>query len=122
VPRGPLPEYRRRKEPVLDHVLQACLDQAGGKHDPQTGRYGILHWTGCETRDRVTEIVRALYRSARHMNLSLPYPDVVKQPDNTFTIVVQPAHKSFGRKHQIATKGTDRSQWAYDPKKPNGEK
>jgi hypothetical protein len=93
------------------------MDQVGGKADPQTGRYGVLHWTGIEDDDRVTEIIRALYRSAKYVNVSLPYPEKVKAEDGTTTLVIQPADKRYGRKHQVRTHGPDRSAWAYDPRK-----
>ena len=62
MPRAPAPQWHRRKEPVLDHYLQASVDQCGGQYD-ENGHYALLVYSGCETRDRAKEISQALYRA-----------------------------------------------------------
>lgn len=71
MPRAPHPYGSARKEPVLDHVLQMSIDRTDGEFDPETGRYGEVVLNGLDGAAHATEIRRAMYRSARHLKVSL---------------------------------------------------
>ena len=118
MPRGALPEYRRRKEPVLDDHLRASVERANGTPDPETGKYATLIYAGCESRERAKEIVRALYRSARYVKVSVA---TVIHPanDGTFNVEFTAINKAHARKYVLEKYGTDRSKWAYDPRARN---
>ena len=105
-----------RKEPVLDHIVQAAIDAVGGQHD-ESGHYGSLRYTGCADRDRAKEIKQALYRSARHLGVSLFY-SIVKEDDGTYTVEFTAVNKTHARAHVVSKYGADRGKWAYDPRAP----
>lgn len=117
LPRGPSPDYRRRKEPVLDDHLRASINQAGGlgKHHPETGHYAEVWYTGCATRERAKEIKQALFRSGRHVGVSVS-ADIVKAPDGTFTVKYKAIDKRLARQYVMQTYGTDKSLWPYNPR------
>ena len=118
MPRGPAPEWTRRKEPVLDHYLQASIDLADGIPDPETGHYGLLHYTGINDRERAKEIKRALYRAGRHVGVSV-HAEIVRADDKTFTVAFRSIDKTHAKKYILAKYGTDRSNWPYDPRRRN---
>ena len=47
------------------------VDNANGEFDSETGRYAEVVLTGMHSQDHAREIVRAMYRSARYMKVSL---------------------------------------------------
>ena len=106
-----------RKEPVLDHIVQAAIDAVGGTCNPDTGHYGSLRYTGCADRDRAKEIKQALYRSARHLGVSLFY-SIVREDDGTYTVEFTAVNKTHARAHVVSKYGADRGKWAYDPRAP----
>jgi hypothetical protein len=114
MPRADAPEWKRRKEPILDAELQAAIDHVGGQHDPATGWYATLHYTGCESRDRAKEIKRALYRSAYHLKVSLT-TRIFQAPDKTWTVEFTPINKQHGRDFIAKQSGGDPSKLAYNP-------
>ena len=106
---------RQRKEPILDTHLQASIDQASGVHD-ENGHYATLVYTGCDTRERAKEIVRALHRSGQHMGLSVS-ATVHPADDGTFNVQYKAIDKAHARAYVLAHYGPDRSKWAYDPRR-----
>jgi hypothetical protein len=118
VPKGPSPQWKRRLDPVLDHEVQAAISHVNGKHDPDTGRYATLHHTGCADRDRAKEIKQALYRSARHLNVSL-HTNIVKATDGTWTVEFTPINKAHGRAYIAQQANGDPSKLAYNPYQKN---
>jgi hypothetical protein len=110
-----------RKEPVLDHIVQAAIDAVGGTYAEDTGHYGTLRYTGCADRDRAKEIKQALYRSARHLGVSLFY-SIVKEEDDTYSVEFTPVNKAHGRAHVVSKYGSTRDSWPYDPRAPKKEK
>ena len=118
MPRGPAPQWSRRKEPILDDHLRASVTQANGVHDPDTGHYAVIHYTGCGTRERAKEIKQALHRSARHVGVSVS-TEIVKAGDGTFTVKYRAIHKSFARKYMIDHYGPDTANWPYRPRERN---
>ena len=73
-----------------------------------------MHHTGCETRERAKEIKRALYRSARHLKVSLT-TEVFQAADKTWTVAFTPINKAHGRAFIAAQSGGDPSKLAYNP-------
>jgi hypothetical protein len=115
MPRGTLPEYRKRLEPILDHYLQMAIDSVGGKHD-ESGKYATLLYTGCESRDRANEIRKALYRSAYHLKVSLSYK-IHNRADGTYDVEFTVYEKKHATAYHINAHGSDPSKWAYHPRK-----
>jgi hypothetical protein len=113
--RAPAPQWRRRKEPILDDCVLAST-RAVESFCPETGHYGILRYVGCETPERASEIVQALYRSARHLGVSVT-ATVLPADDGTFCVEFRAIDKAHARAYVLKTHGTDRSQWPYDPRK-----
>jgi len=114
MPKGPAPQWKRRLEPILDHEIQAAIDHADGKFNPGTGWYATLDHTGCETFDRAREIKRALYRSARHLGVSL-HTELIRAADNTWTVRFTPISKPHGQAYVARQSGGDPSRLAYNP-------
>jgi hypothetical protein len=113
--RGTAPEWRRRKEPVLDEYVLASINSVPS-YSPDTGHYGKLVYTGCETPERGAEIVQALHRSARHLGVSLS-ATVTPADDGTYSVEFTAINKAHARAYVLAKHGKDRSQWPYDPRK-----
>jgi hypothetical protein len=114
MPKGPAPEWKRRLEPILDHEVQASIDQSNGQHDPDTGWYATLHHTGCDTYKRAQEIKRALYRSARHLKVSLR-TDIIRGANGTWTVEFTAVNKAHGKAYIAQQSGGDPSRLAYNP-------
>lgn len=115
MPRAAAPSWRQRKEPILDSHLQASIDQAAGRHNEQ-GHYSTLVYTGCETRERAKDIVRALYRSARYLKCSVSAM-VKPAGDGTFNVEYKAISKAHARAYILEKYGPDRSRWPYSPRK-----
>jgi hypothetical protein len=96
VGKGPAPEWRRRKEPVLDDYLRASIAGVNGQHDVATGWYQVLHIRGIKTRDEAREVVRALYRSARHVGVSVAQK-TLPQPDGSHVVEFAAVNKDHAR-------------------------
>lgn len=119
MPRGPAPPWKRRKEPILDHYLQASVNRVNGVYD-QNGWYGLLVYAGCESFDRAKEIKQALYRSGQHMNLAV-MTDIVEAEDKTWQVHFRAIDKKHARAYVVQKHGTDRSRWPYDPRRKEGK-
>lgn len=113
MPRSAAPLWKRRLEPVLDHLIHASVQQTAGKTD-EHGRYGEIHYKGCTTRERATEIRRAAFRSKRHTGYSVS-ASIKKDTDGTYRVVIQAVDPSMARKYMIDRYGPDRSKWPYSP-------
>jgi hypothetical protein len=99
---------------VLDHEVQASITQSNGTHDPATGWYTVLHHTGCPDYDRAKEIKRALYRSARHLHVSL-HTRIFRAADGTQTVEFVAINKDHGRAYIQQQSGGDPRRLAYNP-------
>lgn len=115
MPRGPTPEWKRRKEPVLDHMVQASVMQAGGKHD-ENGHYSMLVYNGIEDRERAAEIKRALFRAAKHLGYSMS-ATVKPAGGGKYEVHFKAIDKVHAKAHIMAKYGPDRSKWPYDPRR-----
>ena len=124
MPRAGPPSWKLRKEPILDNYVQASIDAVNGIHDPDTGHYGTLVYAGIETRERALEIKQSLFRCAYYMHshkiadVSMS-AEIKKAKDGTFNVEFRAINKQHARAYLLATKGEDRSKWAYDPRKKN---
>jgi hypothetical protein len=118
MPRAAAPLWKQRKEPILDHLVQASVDQAQGVCDPDTGHYGTLVYAECKDLARAKEIVQALHRSAGHLKVSMSAKPN-KQADGTYDVEFRAIDKAHARAFVIAKYGEDRSKWPYDPRKKN---
>jgi len=123
MPRSPVPEWRKRKEPVLDHYVLASIEQAGGhgKHDPATGHYATLLINGLADRAEAEEYVRALNRSALHLH-RYQIADVgmsakIERTAEGFVVRFKAIDKTLARQHVLQRYGPDRSKWPYDPRR-----
>lgn len=124
MPRGPKPEWTRRKEPVADDYVMASVNQAGGpgKHDPATGHYVELVIKGLADRDEAREWVRALYRSAlwltRHYVADVSVTAKVERNGSSgYRIRYKAIDKTAGRAYVLERHGADRTLWPYDPRR-----
>lgn len=117
MPRGPAPQWKRRLEPILDDYVKAAMDSVGNQFNPETGLYSTLVYANCETRDRAKEISQALYRSGRHLKVSV-HTDI-KKNGSGYNVEFSVFDKKFARAYVVNTYGEDRSKWAYDPRKKN---
>jgi glutathionyl-hydroquinone reductase len=118
IPRSPAPQWRKRKEPVLDAHLQASLDQAHGTYD-ENGHYALLVYAGCPTRERAKEIVQALHRSANHLGVSVS-TKTIKAEDGSFQIHFKAIDKIFAKRYVLQKYGNDVSKWPYNPRNKGG--
>lgn len=125
MPRGAAPEWRRRKEPVVDDWIMASVNRAGGigQHHPTTGHYATLVITGLASKEEADEYRRALHRCAHYLNrtgtapVSMAADRAVRQVDGTYSITFRSVDKTLARAHVLAKYGSDRSRWPYDPRK-----
>lgn len=111
----------------MDEYILASINSVGGVHHPETGYYGTLHYTGCESRDRAKEIVQALFRSASYMHrnkLADVSMSATVHPaeDGTYFVKFAAINKAHARAYVVNHYGTDRSKWAYDPRRRNADK
>ena len=118
MPRAGAPNWKRRKEPILDHLIHESVNQAKGMHNEQ-GHYGELVYTGCETRARAAEIKRALYRAGKHTGHSVSA--AVERSGSTWQVRFKAIDKIMARKYMLEHYGDDRTKWPYSPwrKDPN---
>lgn len=118
MPRAAAPEWRRRKEPVLDHLLIASVQQANGVHNEE-GHYGELVYTGIETKIRANEIKRALFRAGKYTGHSVSAK--VEKNGNQWLVRFKAIDKTMAKKYMLTKYGEDRTKWPYSPwrKDPN---
>jgi len=123
MPRSPVPEWRRRKEPIVDDWVLASVQQAGGpgKHHPETGHYATLLITGLADRAEAEEYVRALNRCALYLHRA-KIADVgmsakVEQGPAGYVVRFKAIDKTLARQHVLQRYGPDRSKWPYDPRR-----
>lgn len=123
MPRGPVPEWARRKEPVCDPHVWASINAAGGlgKHDRTTGHYGELLITGLTSRDEAAEWKKALYRSAYHLHRHGHAPVSMSakiEPDGqAYRIRFKAVDKTMARGFMLKRYGSDPAHWPYDPRR-----
>ena len=125
MPRGPAPQWRARKEPVVDEWIMASVHHAGGlgRHHPETGHYGSLVIGDLATKEEADEYRKALYRCAHYLSrtgtapLSMSADRAVRGIDGKYSITFRAVDKTLARAHVLARYGTDRSKWPYDPRR-----
>jgi hypothetical protein len=114
--RGPAPQWKQRKEPILDHYIMAAVN---ARPMDETGAYGTLivnDLTDAEEK----EAFSALRRAALHLKYSV---SCVKEDDPEhpgkcqvkFTV----RDKAMSRAWIVSNFGTDRSAWKYNPRQRN---
>lgn len=108
--RRPIHSMKPRKPPILDHYVQASIE--GGMDD--SGHYGELVYAGVEDELRAIEIRRALFRSAKHLGVSLK-ADVEQAADGTHQIRFKAIDKATARAYISAQAQGDPSRLAYNP-------
>lgn len=123
MPRGPAPQWRARKPPVVDDYIMASVNAAGGigQHHPETGHYGTLVIRGLADRDEAEEWKRALFRCAHYLNrhklAAVSMSATIKRDGGKYLIQYSAVDKTIARAHVMAKYGTDRSKWPYDPRR-----
>lgn len=120
MPRGPAPQWKRRLEPIMDDYLRASVDRANGIPHPDTGHYAELIYAGIESRERATEIKKALYRSGRYVKVSVS-ATVHPADDGTYLVRFKAIDKAQAKRYILEKYGTDRSKWPYDPRRKNAD-
>lgn len=118
MPRGGIPDYRRRKEPVLDEHLRASV--GAGDMDETTGHYPQLIYAGITSKERAQEIKRALYRSGKHVGVSV-HAEIECPVPGKYQVRYRAINKAHARKFILERYGPDRSAWPYDPRRRNSE-
>lgn len=116
MPRGPAPEWSRKKPPFTYEHIQNSV--AMGR-DEKTGQYGELVYSGCETEERALEIKRSLYRCAKHMGYSMVAE--VEPTDDGFAVRFRAIDKAAARAYVRKRYGTDMPYNPYaqnPPKEP----
>jgi hypothetical protein len=118
--KGPPPAWTSR-DCTMDHLVAAAIDHGLGKP---------LTYAGIETIERARDIKQGFYRCCRHRKISgwvewkhsgrlttksADWPPD-KEPDGTYTLVLNTATKSQARKRHIQKYGTDRNAWPYNPR------
>ena len=122
MPKGSPPAWTQR-DCRMDHVV--CAVAGAGMGKPFT-------YQGIETPERAKDIKQGVYRCAYHRGLSAHVawlhsgrqtsvsadwpPD--RQPDGTYQLIISIFTKAQARKRHIATYGTDRANWPYNPRQP----
>lgn len=121
MPRSAAPAWRTRKEPILDHLIHASVNQAGGKPD-EKGGFAEIHYTGCATRERAMEIRRAAFRSKRHTGYSVSAKPK-QDKSGEWRVIIRAHDPAMAKAYMIERYGEDRTKWPYSPKRgdPNFE-
>jgi hypothetical protein len=118
VPKGPPPAWSRR-DCSFDHLVQAAMAKGNGTE---------LVYGGIETPERAHEIRRGIYRCAKHRGMTADAGPSgrlaedgqmgVYKTGSTYALHYRVWDKRSGRKAHLARRGTDRSAWPYDPRRP----
>lgn len=108
--RRPIHAMKPRKGPILDHYVQASIE--GGMNDE--GHYAELVYAGVEDQDRAIEIRRALFRSAKHLGVSLKC-DVETDAAGIHHVRFKAIDKAVARAHIARQAQGDPSRLAYNP-------
>ena len=123
MPRGQAPEWRRRKEPIVDEYILASISKAGGlgRHHPETGHYATLIIRGLKDREEAGEWSRALYRCAHYLNrtgqAAVSMSAKIRRANGGYEIEFRAVDKTLAKAHVLAKYGADRSKWPYDPRR-----
>jgi hypothetical protein len=123
VPRSAAPQWRKRKDPVLDHYVLASIEQAGGpgRHNPETGHYAELLINDLADRAEAEEYVRALNRSALHLHrYRVAEVGMSAKPEKDgerWRVRFKAIDKTAARAYVLKRYGPDRSRWPYDPRR-----
>jgi hypothetical protein len=110
VPKAKSPEWRRRKDPVLDHLIVESIQHG----------YAERIYTGIETRERALEIKRALFRAGGHVpdgqgSKKTSVSAKIEQAGNEYQVRYQTFPKTGGRGYILEKHGSDRTKWPYSP-------
>jgi len=118
MPKGSPPGWSRR-DCTYDHLVAAAVDAGYGT---------VMTYAGIEDHDRAQAIRRGIYRCAGHRKISADAGTVAladgddvmglrRESNGTYTLTFRVFTKAQARKAHLARRGTDRSGWAYDPKR-----
>ena len=83
--------------------------------DPDTGFWPEIVYVGIADADRALEIKRGLFRSAKHLGVSMK-ADIEPGESGGYQVRFRAISKKHARAHMVRTYGPDRSAWAYDPR------
>lgn len=114
--RAPIHAMRQRKAPILDHYVQASIE--AGMNDQ--GHYGELVYAGIEDQLRAIEIRRALFRSAKHLGVSLK-ADVEAGAGDTHQVRFKAIDKAVARQFMAQTYRGREHEMPYNPYQPRGQ-
>jgi hypothetical protein len=123
VPRSAAPQWRQRKQPVLDDYVMASIEQAGGQghHNPETGHYAELIIRGLTSREEAGEYVRGLNRAAlwlhRNRGAEIGMSAKAEKAADGYRVRFKAIDKTTARAHVLAKYGPDRTKWPYDPRR-----
>lgn len=108
--RTPIHQMKPRKGPILDHYVQASIERGMD----EAGHYGELVYAGVEEEERAREIRRALFRSAKHLGVSLK-ADLERDAAGAWAIRFRAIDKAIGRAYIRQKTGGDPSRLDYNP-------
>lgn len=117
MPRGPSPQWTKRKAPFTYEHIQSSV--AGGL-DTQTGHYAELIYSGCESEARAQEIKRSLYRCAKHLGYSMK-AEVEPGAGGAFQVRFKAIDKTAARTYVRKRYGQDMPYNPYAPNPPKDE-
>lgn len=112
MPRAPAPQWRRYKEPILDYLIKASVDQAKGLYN-ESGHYAELVYTGCESAVRAKLIKRHLHNAGKHLGFSVSA--TIERHGNEWHVRFKAIDKTMAKKYMIEHYGADRTKWPYSP-------
>lgn len=108
--RAPIHAMRQRKTPILDHYVQASIERGMDAE----GHYGELVYAGIEDQLRAVEIRRALFRSSKHLGVSLKC-DLEQAADGTHQVRFHAIDKAVARAHMAKTYRGREHEMPYNP-------
>ena len=114
MPRSAAPNWSDRKEPILDHLIQASVDKAGGKFNEE-GHYAELVYAGIEDRGRADLIKRQLYNCAKYLKYSMQAK--IEKVGDGYQVRFKTIDKNSARLYMISHYGEDSSKWPYHPRR-----
>jgi hypothetical protein len=115
MPRGAPPMWKQKAPHTIEMWNHIPASVNAAPMD-ETGAYGELLVAGITTMERAVTVKRGLFNAAKHQGYSMS-AEIESLTDGKFRVRFKVIDKKRARAYLIATKGKDRSQWAYDPRK-----
>ena len=118
MPRGAAPQWKQLAGHTVEMWPYVSASAQAGPMDSETGHYAELIVSGITSMERALTVKRGLFNAAKHQGYSM-CAEIESLPNGTYNVRYKAIDKRRGRAWLIATRGKDRSNWAYDPRKKN---